>query len=261
MAAAPGTTVDAFLGGRVECVQPAEGHHRSGLDAVLLAAALPDEAAGHAVDLGAGAGVAGLCLAARCPDVTVTLVEREAELVRCAKASLALAANRGIAGRVAVEPSDIGKLPEALRESADEVLVNPPFYVGSANSASPRPGRAGAHVLAGDGLDPWLRAAATLLKPHGRLTLVFRADGLDQVLAACARRFAALDILPVHPRPDAPARRIVVAGRKGRRAALRLLPPLILHGSTGNAFLPAVDAILRSGAALGEVHPPWRERG
>jgi tRNA1(Val) A37 N6-methylase TrmN6 len=254
-------TVDAFLGGRVECVQPAEGHHRSGLDAVLLAAALPGNATGRAIDLGAGAGVAGLCAAAGRPDLSVTLIERDADLVRCAEASLKREANRGITPRVTVVRADIAALPATLRESADEVLCNPPFYDGDANSASPKQARAGAHMLAGDGLDPWLRAAATVLRPRGRLTMIFRADGLDAVLAACARRFGALDVLPIHPRAHLPAHRIIVTGRKGRRAALRLLPPLVLHGEKGNAFLPAVEAILRDGAALGEVHPPWRERG
>jgi tRNA1(Val) A37 N6-methylase TrmN6 len=228
---------------------------------VLLAAALPGNASGRAIDLGAGAGVAGLCAAARCPGLSVTLVERDAELVHCAADSLRREANSGIAPRVAVMRADIAALPDTLRESADEVLVNPPFYDGEANSVSPKRGRAGAHMLAGDGLDPWLRAAATVLKPRGRLTMIFRADGLDAVLAALARRFGALDVLPIHPRVHLPAHRIIVTGRKGRRAALRLLPPLVLHGEKGNAFLPAVDAILRDGAALGEVHAPWQERG
>jgi tRNA1(Val) A37 N6-methylase TrmN6 len=255
------TTVDAFLGGRVECVQPAEGHHRSGLDAVLLAAALPGNASGRAIDLGAGAGIAGFCAAARCPDLSVTLIERDADLIRCAEASLKREVNRGIAARVAAMRADIAALPDRLRESADEVLVNPPFYDEAATGASPKRARAGAHVLADGGLDPWLRAAATVLRPRGRLTLIFRADGLDAVLAACARRFGALDVLPIHPRARLPAHRVIVAGRKGRRAAMRLLPPLVLHGGTGNAFLPPVDAILRDGAALADVHPPWQERG
>ena len=261
MAAEAATTIDAFLGGRVVCVQPAEGHHRSGLDAVLLAAALPAEAAGRALDLGAGAGVAGLCAAARCAGLSVTLFEREAELVRCAEASLHLEANRDFAARVSVERGDITALPEALRESADEVLVNPPFYDAAAHSASPKAARAGAHVLAGQGLDPWLRAAASILKPRGRVTLIFRADGLDAVLAGLARRFGAVDVLPVHPRATFPASRVIVSGRKGRRAAMRLLPPLVLHGESGKAFLPAPEAILRNGLALGDVHPSWQERG
>lgn len=260
MAMPGGTTVDAFLGGRVACVQPAEGHHRSGLDAVLLAATLPAETGGMALDLGAGAGVAGFCAAARCPELSVTLLEREAELVACAMASLALPANRDLDGRVRAERADIAALPEGFRESADEVICNPPFHDGAASTASPKAALASAHVLAGEGLDPWLRAAATALKPRGRLTLIFRADGLDEVLAACVRRFGALDVLPVHPRASLPATRVIVAGRKGRRAALRLLPPLILHGEAGKAFRPPVEAILRNGAALGDVHPPWQER-
>ncbi len=91
MSAAPdqnATTVDAFLGGRVEAVQPAAGHHRSGLEAVLLAAAISPDAAGRLIDLGAGAGVAGLCAAVRAPGVSVTLVEREADLLAAASAAL-----------------------------------------------------------------------------------------------------------------------------------------------------------------------------
>ncbi len=273
----PQTTVDAFLGARVEAVQPAEGHHRSGLEAVLLAAALPGDVSGTVVDLGAGAGVAGLCAAVRCPGSQVVLVEREPQLIACAKASLARPANRGFARRVSLIAADIAEshpLPGAkserspaasaklarLREAADDVLINPPFYDAAANSASPKAARAGAHVLADAGLDPWLRAAAMLLRPRGRVTVVFRADGLDLLLAAFARRFGEVDVLPIQPRAHLPAHRVLVAGRKGSRAALRLLPPLVLHPRTGNAFLPPVEAMLRDGAGLADVHEPWQER-
>ncbi len=57
-AGSPAVTADAFLGGKVEALQPAAGHHRSGLEAVLLAASLDSRIAGTVVDLGAGAGVA-----------------------------------------------------------------------------------------------------------------------------------------------------------------------------------------------------------
>ena len=69
-----GTSTDEFLGGRLSIVQPRRGH-RAGSDAVLLAAAVPACAGERALDVGAGAGVAGLCLLARVPDVTVTAVE------------------------------------------------------------------------------------------------------------------------------------------------------------------------------------------
>ena len=83
----------------------------------------------------------------------------------------------------------------------------------------------------------------------GRLVMIHRADALAEVLAAIGGRFGALRVLPMHPRAGDPAHRIIVTGRKGSRAPLHLLPGLVLHGA-GNAFLPAVGAVLRDGEAL-----------
>ena len=64
---------DGFLGGRVQAWQPAAGY-RAGVDAVLLAAAVPARPGDTALELGAGAGVASLCLATRVPGLSVTAV-------------------------------------------------------------------------------------------------------------------------------------------------------------------------------------------
>jgi len=115
--AAADTTVDAFLGGRVEAVQPAAGHHRAGLEAVLLGAALDSRISGTVVDLGAGAGVAGFCAAARCRKARVVLVEREPELIDCARAALARPANADFADRVRLVTADISA-PQSERDSS-----------------------------------------------------------------------------------------------------------------------------------------------
>ncbi len=256
---AEATTVDAFLGGRVEAVQPVSGHHRSGLEAVLLGVSVPSAARGMAIDLGAGVGVAGLCAASRCPGLSVTLVERDPVAAACAREALALPANRAFAGRVALVETDIGEragLPDA---AADHVIFNPPFREAAAGTVSPASARAGAHVLAATGLDPWFRAAAALLRPRGVLTVIFRADGLDLLLASAKGRFGNLDILPIEPREGEPAHRLLMRGVKGSRAPLRLLPPLVLHGE-GNAFRPEIEAILRDGAAVEDAAPSWRSR-
>ena len=64
-------TDDAFLGGQLRLFQPAQGY-RAGMDAVLLAAAVPAEAGQRVLDLGCGAGTAGLCLAKRVDAVALT---------------------------------------------------------------------------------------------------------------------------------------------------------------------------------------------
>ncbi len=261
--AAPETTVDAFLGGRVEAVQMRTGHHRAGLEAVLLSAAVAGDFAGTAVDLGSGVGVAGMALAARAANAHVVLVERDPQAAACAGEALARPANRGFAARVSLLRADIGA-PEAERVAAglgraiaEVVLMNPPFLEQGEGTRSPNTSRADAHVLAEGGLEPWFRAAASALKPAGRLIVVFRADRLDGLLAAMRVRFGTLVILPIHPRAAEPAHRVLVAGSLGGRAPTRLLPPLALHSPAGNAYLPAVDRILRDGASLAEACPAW----
>ncbi|AXS41133.1 methyltransferase [Breoghania sp. L-A4] len=86
-------TRDLFLGGAVEVLQPRTRRHRSGLDAVFLAASLPQDTLGRVYDLGSGVGVAGLCASARLPDITVTLVERDPLAAGLAQENLALSAN------------------------------------------------------------------------------------------------------------------------------------------------------------------------
>ncbi len=255
-AASETTTVDAFLNGRVQVVQPIAGHHRAGLEAVVLAAAIEPSFHGNVVDLGAGTGVAGLAVAARCKDATVVMAERDPIAVACARATLSLAANHGFAARVRIAEVDIA-WPEAVRakagltrESAEAVIINPPFNPPADTFPSPWSARAAAHVLGEDGLEPWLRAAASILKPNGRLVVIFRAGGLDALLAACRDRFGALVILPIAPRAGEPASRVLLGAVKGSRAESRLLPPLVLHHATGSAFRPEIEAVLRDGAGL-----------
>lgn len=255
-------SVDAFLGGRLRAVQPVAGHHRSGLEAVLLAAALPPELAGDVVDLGGGVGVAGLCAAVRCPAVRAIIVERDGDLLDCAAAALALPANQALAGRVRLVRVDIAA-PEReriaaglARGAAAAVITNPPFHEAGGVRQSPAAGRAAAHVLDFP-LGDWFRVAASGLMAGGTLVAVLPAAALAAGLAALSGRFGGVAVLPVHPREGRAASRILLRAAKGSRAPLALLPGLVLHGPTGNAFLPPVAALLAGEAGLGDIHPAW----
>jgi len=243
---------DGFLGGRLQLRQPLGRAHRAGLDAILVAAAVPESAEGLLVDLGAGVGVAGLAAALRAPAIRVALAERDPLHCRFARTNAADAP--ALAWRTMIAEVDVtdraARLAAGLSAgSAAFVVMNPPFHPAAASRASPDAGRAAAHVLPKDALDGWVRAAADLLAPGGTLAVIFRADGLGALLAAFARRFGAIDLLPVHPRADAPATRVVARARLGSRGPLRLVPPLVLHDGRGSGYLPLADAVLR-GAAL-----------
>jgi tRNA1(Val) A37 N6-methylase TrmN6 len=247
--AAPTTSDDAVLGGRLVLRQPLRGH-RFGHDAILLAAATAAQPGERAVDLGAGVGTAGLALAHRVEGLDVTLVEIDPVLEALGRDN---AARNGLAGRVRALCLDVAAPAAAFAAAglppgtADHVLMNPPF--NAPHNPSPDSHRRAAHAGTDATLSQWLRAAAWLLRLSGTVTLIWRADGLDDVLTALAPAFGAIVILPVHPKPDAPAIRILVRAIKHRSGPLVLLPAFVLADADGKPSRQA-DAILRNGAAL-----------
>ena len=88
-----------------------------------------------------------------------------------------------------------------------------------------------------------------LLHPAGTLTLIWRADGLAEVLAVLGGRFDDLAVLPVHGRAGAPAIRILIRARKGTRGPFVLLPGLMLNDGSGKPTVEA-EAVLRNAEAL-----------
>jgi tRNA1(Val) A37 N6-methylase TrmN6 len=87
------------------------------------------------------------------------------------------------------------------------------------------------------------------LRPGGTLSVIYRADGLAELLGALAPAFGAVAILPVHPRPDAAAIRILVCATKGSAAPPSLLPGLWLNRADGQPSEEA-EAVLRDGEPL-----------
>jgi len=250
MSLAEDTTDDPVLGGRLRLKQPRRGH-RVGHDAILLAAAAAAEPGAHAVELGAGVGAAGLALARRIPGVRVTLAEIDPALVALANDN---AARNGLADRVTAVVADAAGSARALAAAglppgcAQHVLMNPPFNDPASAQPSPDPARARAHAATRETLVSWLKTAARLLADHGTVTLIWRGDGFADVLAAL-EGFGGIAVMPVHPRADAPAVRILVRATKGSRAPLRLLPGLVLNDASGRPSA-AAEAVLRDAAPL-----------
>src|SRR5262249_6089495 len=133
--------------------------------------------------------------------------------------------------------------------SLDRVLMNPPFRDAGRQNVSPNARRRLAHVAAPDLLARWIASAAFLLKPGGVLTLIYRADGIDDVLAALNPAFGAVTILPVLPRPAKPAIRVLVRAVKGAPQGRADHAPLALNDAP-NRPAAAAEAVLRGGATL-----------
>jgi tRNA1Val (adenine37-N6)-methyltransferase len=229
-----------FLDGRVRVEQPQTGF-RSGLDAVMLAAAIPARPGETALELGVGAGTASLCLATRMPHVAITGVEIAPDLVALAGRNAAV---NGMAARVTFTTADIFALPSSLKREFDHVFVNPPFH--GDGQTSPDPARARA-LQDEDRLTDWLKLGFQRTVSGGYFTAILRADRLSEALAALPS--GGMTVFPLWPRAGEPAKRVILQARKGSGAALVLPAGLILHGAAG-AYTEEADAVLRCGEAL-----------
>ncbi len=249
MAAEPsedGITDDAMLGGRLQLLQPAAGH-RASIDAVLLAAAVAAKPGDLTLEGGAGVGTAGLCLARRVPGVSVDMLEIDPELADLARRN---AQRNALQDAVEVYCGSIAAPPYRITaNSYHHIFMNPPFQAPGEGSASPNPGRAAAHQESALGLRDWIKFAATMARPGGCITMIHRADRLDDVLAALKGRAGGCEIFPLWPGNGKAAKRIILRAYKGNDGPLVMLPGLTLHGAE-TKYTDAAEHILRHAGGL-----------
>ena len=224
---------DRFLGGQL-CLKQLKSGHRAGHDAVLLAAATAARPGDRVADLGAGVGAAGLAVARRVTGIDLVLVEIDPALAGLARANAD--ANTIQANVIVLDvEADAAAFAAAglTPDSVDAVLMNPPFNDPARHRVSPDTARGIAHMATATTLSKWVRAARRILRSRGVLTLIWRADGIAEVLSALDHGFGSLQLLPVHGEPRAPANRIVVRATKGGRAPTQIHPALILNDEQG----------------------------
>ena len=242
-------TSDKFLGGKVVAKQLAHGF-RSGLDAVMLAAAVPAREKSTVLEIGAGAGVASLCLAVR-TGCAIMGIEIDAPHVKLANENAH--ANK-LDQRVKFVEDDIFMLRPQLRRTFDHVFCNPPFH-GDDEKASPNPHRARA-MKDGRKLGEWLHAAMKRVSSRGTFTTIIRADRMRDAIADLPPR--GVVVFPLWPKPVEQAKRVIIQARKASRAQSVILPGLVLHDDHGK-YTAEAEAVLRGGHALNlEAHHSGR---
>ncbi len=228
-------TEDRFLDGRVLLRQPEHGF-RAGLDAVMLAAAVPARAGSDVLELGAGAGTPSLCLARRVEGVRIKGIEIDPLLAALGNENAAI---NGMADRVSFLAADVFALPQPLRRPFAHVFCNPPFH-GDEGETAPDPGRARALQDQGK-LSAWLVAGLKRTVSGGTFTVILRADRLGEALAALPDGGVA--IFPLWPRAGEAAKRVLLQAHQGSRKPLRMLHGMVLHAADGR-YTSEADAVL-----------------
>lgn len=236
-----------LLAGRVRLLQPANGF-RSGMDAVFLAAAVPAVAGDLVHEAGSGSGAGALCVAARVPGTVVTGIEIQEHMTVLAHTNSAL---NGYADRARFYTGDITAPPAASMsaEPADHVMMNPPYQEPGKSRASPVRAKHLSRMEENGNLNDWITYGLGAVKFQGTLSIVHRADRLDDLLACLRGRAGDIAIFPLWPGAGKSAKRVVVRARKGGRGRLRMLSGMVLHGADGS-FTDDAQQVLRALAPL-----------
>jgi tRNA1(Val) A37 N6-methylase TrmN6 len=240
------TTSDSLYGGAVSLRQPAHGY-RVNVDALLLAAfAAQGRRAELAVDLGAGVGSVALGLHHLGAATRFALVERDLQLLALAdeNAHAAHMASQGFCRDLSLG------LPEELRQAADLVVSNPPFFDPANTRQGPHVAKTGARF--GD-LGPFIAAAAAAVSgTRGRVAFVYPARELSRFLASAERA----QLIPkrlrlVHADASTPARVALIELRRAKPGGLLILPPL-LEWSEKGVRSPELSLILEGKRRLAQ---------
>jgi tRNA1(Val) A37 N6-methylase TrmN6 len=238
----PEHTDGHLLDGRVSYAQPRHGF-RSGIEPVLLAAAIPAQPGSRVLEGGSGAGATLLCLAARVPGIVGVGIERDAPLAALARQNAA--ANRW--SDLTFDAADITSAQ--LDDTFDHACANPPYHTAG-GTPSPDQARQAAKSAGAGQLAAWAVALARPLRTHGTLTFILPAAILVEAIDAFVRaRCPPTALLPLWPQPGQAAKLLLLRGVKGSRAPLRLLSGLTLHTPSGS-FTAETQSVLRDAALL-----------
>jgi tRNA1(Val) A37 N6-methylase TrmN6 len=238
-------TEDTLLGGKVRLLQPRRGY-RVAVDAVLLAAAVDAKGGDRVLDLGAGVGAVGLCIAARVPDCRVVGIELQPSLHAIAEHNATLnGPTLNGPGRVRPIQHDLAAGLPADLGLFDHVATNPPYLAAAVADPSPDRSKALATVESSAGLARWLEVATGAVKPAGTLTIIHRSDRLDEIVG----HLAALGFGSVVTKLVPPAARVLVRARRAAMLQRHVSPPLVLHRAEGG-YTDEAEAILRHAASL-----------
>jgi tRNA1(Val) A37 N6-methylase TrmN6 len=236
-------TQGTLLGGRLRYSQPEQGF-RTGIEPLLLAAAVPARPGDRVLEAGTGAGAGMMALCARVPGLCGTALEIDPAIA-------ALAAENFSANgfnSVAVERADL--VAWSCDTPYDHAFANPPWHRTDGTNPNDA-GRLRAKMAAPDLLGDWVLALASCLRRRGTLSLVLPAAQLCAAMVALEEAGCAeTTLLPLWPRQDEPAKLIIVRGIRQGRGQSRVLPGLVLHKTGGSGYTAAADAVLRLGQAL-----------
>jgi len=234
-------TIDELRKYGLKIIQPRHGY-RFSLDPLLLCDFAAIREGEEGIDLGAGCGVIPLILSRMAAGTRLVGVESQKAMAELAMRNAAM---NGLSGQVSVLHADVLEVKSHFAPSSfDLVVANPPYRKRGTGRISPKPGRDNARHESTASLADFLAAAKYLVRLGGRICFISHPSRLAEFLDEAGKlKLSQLRLRMVHGNPTAEARMFLLEMVKGRKADLRVLSPLFVHGADGE-YVHEVKTIL-----------------
>ncbi|HEY8463312.1 MAG TPA: tRNA1(Val) (adenine(37)-N6)-methyltransferase [Bacillota bacterium] len=217
------------------------------IDAFLLAAMVNPRPEHRLVDLGTGGGVLPLLLAGQDTLTKIYGLEIQPQLVEMARRSVRM---NNLTNKIDIIEGDLRNLPADLElNSFDHVIANPPFYPAGKGVLSANAALAKAKFEISCTLPELVKSASRLVKGNGKVSLVYPAERLAELIVALGQQHLTPKLLClVYPKEGERANLALLQARPGAKNGLEILPPVIISGPDGQ-FTPKMQQIF-GGAKL-----------
>ena len=202
-------------------------------DSVLLSDFANMKHVKSCLDLGSGAGVLTVLLAAKNQSSEITGLELQPNFADLSRLNIA---ENGFESRVKIITADLREHKELFKaEGFDLVVSNPPYFAENSGYSAPVNHRASAREEKTCTLQDICAAAKWSLRWGGSFALVHRPERLSEIF--CAMTQAGIEPkrlrLVSYSAEKAPSL-VLIEGKRGGKKGLKIEPPLILTDSDGN---------------------------
>lgn len=229
-------TEDRILGDDIVLFQPKHGY-RVAVDPFLLASRVEITGNQSILDVGCGVGTISLILKKLDSSQEISAVDIDGEMIELCKKN----------SEINALPLNIyheGISKEFLKSSLfDCVITNPPFYQKDFNRISAQKMYANFETVS---LLQWIKFCLQHLRNKGKFYMIHLPERLPEILSAFKSQVGNIEITPILSKPETVAKRIIIFAEKGRKAALKIMPPVIVHEENGD-YTETVQHILATG--------------
>ncbi|MBQ8162121.1 MAG: tRNA1(Val) (adenine(37)-N6)-methyltransferase [Clostridia bacterium] len=205
---------------------------RYGMDAVLLADFARMGRRDRVADLGTGTGILPILLFGRDKGDSYDVFELQETMADMARRSFEI---NGMEAFTSVHIMDVSDIPQKIPPCQwDHVICNPPYGTPGGGIKNPSETIALSRHQGEEGISPWLRSAAHLLRSRGRLSIIYPAQRMLELMTKMQEmHLEPKRIRLIYPRVEKAANLVLIEAQKDARPLLHTEPPLIVYGMDG----------------------------